>query len=148
MPAAKVFTYVAVFAAGALALAGFTAFSNGSQPPSSSESPVASVEQVDGQVATPPGELADATPIGDITRNSLVTVTGTVQAINDEDEFTLVDDSGSIRVWTAGTFFTVDPGEQVTVEGVVDDDLVVEISAQQIIRSDGSVIAIDRSSDY
>ena len=58
--------------------------------------------------------------------NTMVTVQGTVQAINDEDEFTLVDDSGSIRVWTAGTFFTVDPGEQVTVEGFVDGNLLVE----------------------
>ena len=148
MPAAKVVTYVAVFAAGALALAGFTAFSDGSQPPSTTDAPVATVEQVDDQAAAPSGELADGTSIADITRNSLVTVTGTVQAINDEDEFTLVDDSGSIRVWTAGTFFTVDPGEQVTVEGFVDDDLVMEIYAQQIIRSDGSVIDIDRTSDY
>ena len=89
--------------------------------------------------------MSGVTHIGELTRNTMVTVTGTVQAVTDEDEFTLVDATGSVPVWTAGTFFTVEPGETVTVTGFIDDDFILEVYAQQIVKADGSIIDISRS---
>jgi len=82
------------------------------------------------------------TPIGNLVRNSFVTIQGTVERVSDEDEFFIQDGTGSVKVWTGGTFFTVSPGEQVTVEGFVDEDLLLEVYAQRIINSDGEVTTI------
>ena len=84
------------------------------------------------------------TAIGSLQRNTMVSVQGVVQRITDEDEFQLADDTGSIQVWTGNQFFAVEQGETVTVSGFVDDDLVLEIYAQEITRQDGSVVTIGR----
>jgi uncharacterized protein YdeI (BOF family) len=77
----------------------------------------------------------------------MVTVSGSVQRISDEDEFVLADDSGSISVWTGSQFFTVDQGESVVVTGFIDDDLIIEIYAQEITRADGTVVIIGSYSE-
>ena len=77
----------------------------------------------------------------------MVTVSGTVERITDEDEFIVADESGSITVWTGTQFFTVDEGETVVVAGFVDDDLQLEIYATEIVRADGSVVSIRGESD-
>lgn len=84
------------------------------------------------------------TAIGSLQRNTMVSVQGVVQRITDEDEFQLADDTGSIQVSTGNQFFTVEQGETVTVSGFVDDDLILEIYAQEITRQDGSVVTIGR----
>lgn len=136
----KVLTYVGVFAAGALAVVGYLAWGgNGSTAPlASPASPETSSASTTPAVA---GESA-ITPIGDVVKNTMVTVSGSVQRISDEDEFVLADDSGSISVWTGSQFFTVDQGESVVVTGFIDDDLIIEIYAQEITRADGTVVTI------
>lgn len=155
-------TYTAVFVAGALALFGLNALSTNSTPTGqpaaeSSSAPITS------EMATPEAETtpiehsaeqpnvgeqpattstAVVTAIGDLQRNSFVTVRGTVERVTDEDEFLIADSSGSVRVWTANSFFTVDPGESVVVQGFVDDDVLLEIYAQEITRADGTVVTI------
>ena len=89
---------------------------------------------------------ANAVPIGELRRGSMVLVEGVVDRVTDEDEFVISDASGSIPVWTGQTFFTVQPGERVSVRGFVDDDLYLEIYAQEIIKQDGTVIEISARS--
>jgi uncharacterized protein YdeI (BOF family) len=72
----------------------------------------------------------------------MVTIAGTVDRITDEDEFYLRDNTGSIKVWTGNSFFTVEPGETVQVSGFVDDDLFIEVYATEIVRESGDVIQI------
>ena len=148
MSVKSVVSYVAVFVAGALAVGAFVVVTD---PPRAQSPELAASEPVGSDQTSVPDSTAteepiadDApatvTPIGDLTRNTLVTIAGVVDAVTDEDEFRLVDDSGSVTVWTRGTFFTVSPGEQVTVQGFVDDDLILEVYAQQITRADGTVV--------
>ena len=82
------------------------------------------------------------TNIGDLVRNTMVTVEGTVTRINDEDEFVLTDSTGSIQIYTGRTFFTVDQGQQVSVRGLVDDGVMLEIYADEIVLPDGSVVKV------
>ena len=98
----------------------------------------AEADHSQGPVATSEGFTA----IGDLARNTFVTVQGTVERVTDEDEFLIADESGSVRVWTANSFFTVEPGEVVIVQGFVDDDVFIEIYAQEITRADGTVVTI------
>ncbi len=93
------------------------------------------------------GQTREVTAIGDLRRNTLVSVHGRVQAVTDEDEFTLVDGTGSVTVWTGGVLFSVDNGDVVSVRGFVDDDWVLELTAHEIIRADGTVITIDTQTD-
>ena len=86
------------------------------------------------------------TPIADLERGTIATIEGVVQRISDEDEFLIADTSGSIKVWTGTTFFPVEQGERVSVRGFVDDGILRELYAQQIVRENGSVVQI--SSDY
>jgi uncharacterized protein YdeI (BOF family) len=137
----KVLTYVGVFAAGVLAVVGYLMLGGpGVNAPSAQPeiSPTSASSAAAGDGAL--------TPIGDVVRNSVVTVAGTVQRISDEDEFILADESGSISVWTGSQFFTVDQGESVVVTGFIDDDLIIEIYAQEITRADGTVVTIGGSS--
>ena len=94
--------------------------------------------------ATVHSEEKGLTAIGSLQRNTMVSVQGVVQRITDEDEFQLADHTGSIQVSTGNQFFAVEQGETVTVSGFVDDDLVLEIYAQEITRQDGSVVTIGR----
>ena len=84
------------------------------------------------------------TPIGEVTRGSMVTVQGTVERITDEDEFRLADTTGSVRVYVGPNWVPADVGEAVTVNGFVDDDLgPMEIYARNLTRADGSVVTFD-----
>lgn len=82
------------------------------------------------------------TSIGNLVRNTMVTVEGTVTRINDEDEFVIADSTGSIQVYTGRTFFTVEQGQTVSVRGLVDDGVLLEIYADEIVLPDGSVVEI------
>ena len=146
-------SYLAVFLAGALGLFGLLALSgnlssnsvvaleNSSGSASGNSQTAASVQSTD-------AIAAGMTKVADLTRNTVVTLQGTVERITDEDEFLLADDTGTVAVWTGQRFFTVDQGEEVTVTGFVDDDLFLEVYAQEIVRADGSVVEIGwRSSE-
>lgn len=89
--------------------------------------------------STPAGDL---TPIGSLVRGSFVTIAGSVDRVTDEDEFFLRDDTGSVKIWTGGVFFPVAQGDQVTVRGFVDEDLLMEVYAQEIITESGEVIVV------
>lgn len=162
MKATRVFAYAGVFAAGALAVVGYLwlggpslAGQTATQGASESTQPNASEPLADGQAAEAPAAeapeagtpAADTTAIADVVRNTMVTLSGTVQRISDEDEFVLEDATGSITVWTGTQLFTVDQGENVTVTGFVDDGLLIEIYAQEILKADGSVVTIGGSSE-
>lgn len=95
-----------------------------------------------------PAQSGSLTAIADLQRGQTVMVQGVVQRISDEDEFILADDTGTVEVWTGNTFFTVETGEQVTVRGFVDDDLRLEIYAQEIVKGDGTTVSIDNRSGY
>lgn len=82
------------------------------------------------------------TKIGDLVRNTMVTIEGTVTRINDEDEFVITDSTGSIQIYTGRTFFAVDQGQRVTVLGLVDDGVMLEIYADEIVLPDGSVVEV------
>lgn len=88
------------------------------------------------------------TPVGDIKRGTMVTVSGTVERITDEDEFRLADASGSVRVYVGPNWVPANVGEAVTVNGFVDNDFgPIEIYARSLTREDGSVIAFDHRYD-
>ena len=141
----KVLTYLGVFVAGALAVVGYSAWDGMGV----SETLATPVIPVSSGVSIPQeaGDVSDVTPIGDVVKNTMVTVSGSVQRISDEDEFVLADESGSISVWTGSQFFTVDQGESVVVTGFIDNDLIIEIYAQEITRADGTVVTIRSSSE-
>lgn len=84
------------------------------------------------------------TAIGDLKRGSTATIQGTVEKISDEDEFRIADGSGGIKVYIGPHFVPVDVGERVTVRGFVDDDLLKEFYARELIRANGEVIKFDR----
>ncbi len=89
------------------------------------------------------------TPIADAQRGNMVTVKGTVERINDEDEFRLADASGSIRVYVGPNWVPADVGETVTVHGFVDDDLGPrELYARSLTRADGSVARFERRYEW
>lgn len=78
------------------------------------------------------------TPIGDLKRGTTATIQGTVERITDEDEFRLSDASGSITVYIGPDIVDVNVGEQVTVRGFIDNDLIKEVYARSMVRADGS----------
>lgn len=156
-------TYTVVFVAGAGALFGLNALSGIQSPaaqpvqdipdqaaaseverpdPTVSENDQLAEQAQGNDTANPVPAPEGFVPIGDLQRNTFVTVQGTVERVTDEDEFLIADQSGSVRVWTANSFFTVEPGESVTVQGFVDDDVFLEIYAQEITRADGTVLTI------
>ena len=151
MAGKQIAIYGAVFTAGVLAVVGYLGL--GGPVPFSNQtvSTPQTQPQVEAQETSPPVDVAEptqaTTAIGEIARNTMVTVSGTVQRVTDEDEFVIEDATGSISVWTGNQFFTVDVGESVTVTGFVDDDLLKEIYAQEIIRADGSVVSIGGSTE-
>ena len=85
--------------------------------------------------------LANQTSIADVQRGTMVTVTGVVDRILDEDEFRLRDGTGALRVYVGPNWVPADIGEQVTVEGYMDNDIIFpELYARQLTRADGSVV--------
>ena len=97
---------------------------------------------------TVPQAIAETiTPIGEVQRGSNVTVQGAVERLLDEDEFRLTDASGSIDVYVGPNIVPANVGETVTVRGFVDDDLVLEIYAREMVLADGSVVRFDRRYD-
>lgn len=93
--------------------------------------------------------MAQVTPIAELQRGQSVTVEGVVSRITDEDEFRLRDDTCSVLIYIGWkNRVMVNVGERVTVEGVVDDDLVgafrPEIYARSITRQDGTVLQLVR----
>lgn len=92
--------------------------------------------------------FAATTPIADLRNGQTVTVNGTVEAITDEDEFRLADESGSIRVYIGPGLVPFDTGEKITVNGIVDRDFGrLEIYARQATRADGTVVTFDHRYD-
>ena len=89
---------------------------------------------------TTAADAAGTTPISDIRRGTMVVVSGTVDRILDSDEFRLRDASGAIRVYVGPNWVPVDVGERVTVRGFVDNDLIKEIHAREVVRADGSFV--------
>lgn len=139
----KVAVYVSVFSAGALAVIGALAL--GGLYPTQAPLLVAPTGPTDNSTDTPAASSSspsDLTPIGSLVRNTFVSVEGTVQRVTDEDEFIVADQTGSITVWTGTTFGAVTPGERVVVRGFVDDDLLIEIYAQEIVKEDGTVLEL------
>lgn len=88
------------------------------------------------------------TPISELKRGTMVTVSGKVERITDEDEFRLRDDSGSIRVYVGPNWVPANVGESVVVNGFVDDDWgPLEIYARSLTLKDGTVVAFERRDD-
>ena len=95
-------------------------------------------------IASPTAALADdVMRIADVQRGAMVTVSGTVERILDENEFRLTDQSGSITVYVGPNWVPAEIGEAVTVQGFVDDDWTREIYAREMVRADGSVVQFD-----
>lgn len=139
MSAKKIVVYLSVFSAGALAVLGGLAL--GGVFPGQAAVLVAPTNAVSGTPATEKTK-SGVTAIGDLVRNTFVTVEGTVERVTDEDEFFIADTTGSVKVWTGSPFGVVNPGEKITVRGFVDDDLFLEIYAQEIITGDGTVVEL------
>ena len=87
------------------------------------------------------------TAISNIERGSTVTVAGTIERILDEDEFRLTDATGSVDVYIGPNRVPAEVGEAVTIRGLVDDGLFIEIYADEMVRADGSVIRFDTRYD-
>ncbi len=94
--------------------------------------------------AAPPAAAETITPIDAVQRGTAVTVQGTVDRILDEDEFRLSDASGRIDVYIGPNLVPANPGDQVTVRGIVDDDFPIEIYAREMVLPDGSTVTFDR----
>lgn len=92
-------------------------------------------------LAASPALAAPVTSVADARPGMLVTVTGIVSQITDEDEFLLADPSGSILIYVGPDMVPAAQGETVVVTGLVDDDPgPPEIYAQSLTRADGSVV--------
>lgn len=78
---------------------------------------------------------AQAYNIKDLPKTGMVKVTGYVDDVDDEKEFTLKDDSGSIEVELHGTQkAALAEGSKVTVIGAIDNGMLGKsISAKQVI---------------
>ena len=89
--------------------------------------------------------LADTpTPIAEVERGTMVTVSGEIERILDTDEFRLRDDSGSIRVYVGPNWVPASEGESVSVAGFVDNDLGrLELYARSLTRADGTVVTFE-----
>jgi len=92
--------------------------------------------------------FANTTPIGDLRNGMTATISGTVEAVTDEDEFRLVDASGSVIVYVGPNLVPFDTGEKITVNGIVDRELGgLEVYARTATRADGSVVTFNHSYD-
>lgn len=76
---------------------------------------------------------------------TIVTVSGTVKRIRDEDEFILEDETDSISVYIGPNFMPVEPGDKVTVKGMFDNDIIKrEIYAHIITDEEGNITKLER----
>lgn len=90
--------------------------------------------------------LAETVPIADIQRGQSVKVEGVVDRFFDTDEIRLRDDTGTVRVYLGPQALPLRSGERIVVEGVMDDDFVMnELYARQITRENGEKISISRT---
>ena len=144
-------TYVATFGAGALAFASIGLFQSAfSSQPAEERAPnesavVAPSAQDEAPSAAPAAAYSSERAVDEIAslqRNSRVVIEGVVIRVNEEDEFVIEDSTGSVQVFTGNTFFVADVGETVRVVGFVDESLLLEVYAQEVIHSDGRVTAI------
>ncbi|MHA7878966.1 MAG: hypothetical protein ACX931_04185 [Saccharospirillum sp.] len=88
------------------------------------------------------------TPIDALKRGTMVTVSGVVERITDEDEFRLADASGTVRVYVGPNWVPADVGEAVIVNGFVDDGIgPLELYARELTREDGTVIQLNHRYD-
>lgn len=75
---------------------------------------------------------------------TIVTVQGTVESIRDEDEFILKDETGSIQIYIGPNTMPVSVGNEVTVKGMFDNDIVKrEIYAHELTDTDGNVTTFE-----
>jgi uncharacterized protein YdeI (BOF family) len=73
----------------------------------------------------------------------VVSLAGQVERITDDDEFRLVDETGSILVYIGPNPMPVRVGERIRVSGRVDDDDVpLEFYATEIRLEDGRVVPL------
>lgn len=84
------------------------------------------------------------TPIGELQRNTPVTIAGVVERFTDEDEFILRDETGSVLVYVGPNPIPAAPGERITVTGMVDEDARLEVYADVIVRADGTRVDLPR----
>jgi uncharacterized protein YdeI (BOF family) len=90
-----------------------------------------------------PALAQTATAIVDLQRGLSVSVTGTVERITDDDEFRLTDETGTLDVYIGPNPMPVQPGDAVTVQGIMDDDPgPLELYARQIILPNGQTVAL------
>ena len=88
-------------------------------------------------------QTTPTTAIADVLRGSKVTVQGTVQSIDDEDEFILADPSGTIEVYVGPNGMPVTVGENVSVTGYIDNDRgSADLCASRITRADGTSVEV------
>lgn len=82
---------------------------------------------------------AGAATIDNLPEEGMVTLSGTVESINNDREFTLRDQTGTIDVdIESGQSMTLKKGDQVTVTGKIDDDITgTDINATRIEVSKG-----------
>ena len=105
--------------------------------------PAATAGVLTALLAAVPAAAETITPIGDVQRGTAVTVQGTVERILDEDEFRLADASGRIDVYIGPNMVPANVGDEVTVRGIVDDDLRRDIYAREMVLPDGSTVTFD-----
>ena len=89
-----------------------------------------------------PSHAETITPIAEAARGAAVTVRGAVARVLDYDEIRLADASGDIVVYLGPEPPTIGAGEQLTIRGRIDDDWPRELYAQEIVRSNGDVVAL------
>lgn len=98
-------------------------------------------------IGSSPAIAEEMTAISDLERGTTVSVAGTVDRILDDDEFRLTDATGSVDVYIGPNQVSAAVGEAVTVRGRVDDDLFIEIYADELVRADGTVVQFDHRYD-
>ena len=87
----------------------------------------------------------DVMSIEQVERGGMVSLSGQVERILDEDEFRLRDDTGSIRVYIGPNNMPVRQGDAVSVTGFVDDDLgPLELYAHSLTTADGETVEFSR----
>lgn len=92
--------------------------------------------------------VADVTAIKDVKRNQPVTVAGTVDRFHDEDEISLRDETGTLRIYLGPQPAALELGQRIEVSGFMDDDLVGnELYAREITFEDGTVLTVVREYD-
>lgn len=92
--------------------------------------------------------MANTASIADLRYGQMVTITGVVQNITDEDEFRIKDASGAILVYIGPNIVPFDLGETVTVSGRVDREMgQLELYARDAMRGDGTKIRFEYNYD-